>query len=570
VIAPPTLSPRARVVINTLTAALVLRLLHLGDLSLWADEGVTWWNSTHGGLADTVFSESNHPPVWWLVTRAWLAVFPGDEFALRAPAAVCGALSVFLAYRLSRRLSDGAHVPSRGGFVGGDGATAAWVVALAAANPFLIEYSQEARMYAALLAETLGLSLLYLRWLDRAEAVGVPGRGARGTLVAYALLASLALHTNYLAAWPIVAHAAHALWIARRGRSRGDAGPALSIAPLIVAQAAAALSFVPWFIVMVRGYRGISQGVYDPYGRLGHALWRMGTGPALVPLDAIRAREGPAAVFFEEPTLIVLTALAWFVPIGFGAWALRRDLGSRRFVGISILVPLALAMAAAVRWPLVSEKYLIFLAPFLLHLAVVGARAAPGLLRPVLLGGLVLLHVAGLAAYHFSEAPIVRQLFASGHRYRKEPWRDAHEFVARQRGAGDVVFVNAPFTRYAWEFYDREKPVPSEPIPPLDLPCDRALTLDEILARYPALAGAKQAFLVLSHASTDDPEHYVGVFEHACAVAWGSYRSDLEFDSLVSPYSKQEFAATRPDDAKDAFPGQSGIRVIQIIRPGGQ
>jgi hypothetical protein len=569
VIAPPTLSPRARVVVNTLTAALVLRFLRLGDLSLWADEGVTWWNSTHGGLADTLFAESNHPPVWWLVTRAWLSMFPGEEFALRAPAAVCGALAVFLSYRLSRRLSDGAHVPSRGGFVGGDGATAAWVVVFAAANPFLIEYSQEARMYAALLAEALGLSLLYLRWLDRAEAVG-PRGGGRGTLIAYALLASLALYTHYFAVWPIVAHAAHALWIARRGRARGDVGPALLVAPLLVAQAAAALSFVPWFVFMVRGYHGISQGLYDPFGRLGHALWRMGTGPALVPFDAIRAREGPAAIFSEEPLLVVLTALAWFVPIGFGVWALRRDPGSWRFVGISVLVPLALVMAAAIRWPLVSEKYLIFLSPFLIHLAVVGARAAPGRLRPVLLGGLVLLHVAGLAAYHFSDVPIVRQLFASEHRYRKEPWRDAHEFVARQRGVGDVVVINAPFTRYAWEFYDREKPIPSEPIPPLDLPCDRALTLDEILDRYPALADAKQVFLVLSHASTDDPEHYVGVFEHACAVAWGSYRADLEFDSLHSPYSKQEFAAARPRDARDAFTGQSGIRVIQIIRPSGQ
>ena len=69
------------------------------------------------------------------------------------------------------RLTDGARTPTRGGFVGGDGSTAVWVTVLAVVNPFWIEYAQEARMYTALLVEALGLSLLYLRWLDRGGRV---------------------------------------------------------------------------------------------------------------------------------------------------------------------------------------------------------------------------------------------------------------------------------------------------------------------------------------------------------------------------------------------------------------
>src|SRR5262245_53409745 len=275
VIAPPTLSGRTRILLNTLAVAVVLRVLHLGVLSLWVDEGVTWWNATKGSWRDTFFAESNHPPVWWLVTRASLALFPGDEFALRAPATVCGVLAVLLAYRLSLRLSDAARVPTRGGFVGGDGKTAVWVAVLAATNAFWIEYSQEARMYAALLAESLGLSLLYLRWLDRGSAPG-GWKNAQWTLVAYAVLASLALHTNYFAIWPIAGHAVHAAWVAW---SSWTTGPAVSIRPLLAAQAAAGLSFVPWFLHMASAYRGISPGQYEPFGRLAHALWRMGTGP---------------------------------------------------------------------------------------------------------------------------------------------------------------------------------------------------------------------------------------------------------------------------------------------------
>src|SRR5204862_436894 len=84
-------APRVRVMINVLSAAVVLRLLRIDDLSLWADEGVTWWNATHGTWGDAVFAESNHPPVWWLVTRAWVGHHPHGEAALRMPAAILGA-----------------------------------------------------------------------------------------------------------------------------------------------------------------------------------------------------------------------------------------------------------------------------------------------------------------------------------------------------------------------------------------------------------------------------------------------------------------------------------------------
>ncbi len=527
------MSGRTRILVNLLAVAVVLRLLQLGHLSLWTDEGITWWNATRGGWRETVYAEWNHPPVWWVVTRAWLTAFPGDEFALRMPAALCGALSVFLAYRLSRRLSDRARVPARGGFVGGDGTTAAWVAALAATNPFWIEQSQEARMYAALLAEALGLSLLYLRWLDR---------GGRGVLVAYAALASLALHTHYFAVWPIAAHAAHALWAARGARARGEA---LRPWPFLLAQVAAGLSFVPWFLHVASSYRGVAGSGQEPLGRLAHALWRMGTGPALVPIDAVRARATPAATFAEEPVLIVATALAWFVPIAFGAWALRRDRGSAAFVGSAVLVPLALVLAACLRWPLVHEKYLIFLAPFLLHLAVTGARAAPGFLRPALLGLLVALHAAGLLAYHFGDLPPADRWFASGHAYGKEQWRATHAYVGRMRAKGDVVLLNAPFTGTVWNFYDRASPVPYETIPPPEVRLDRALSPEQILVRYPEIADAGQVILVLSHPSTDDPEHYPVALRAACAAAWG-----------VAPVVR---------DAE--YEEQWGIRILRFARP---
>lgn len=528
----PTITGRQRLLLNALSACVVLRLLQLGDLSLWADEGVTWWNAMHGSMKDAVFAEANHPPVWWVTTRLWLSAFPGREAALRMPAAICGAISVWLTYLLARRLCDPSRVPLRGGFLGSDPANAVWVTALAACSPFWIEYSQEARMYSALLAESLGLSLLYLRWVDS---------GRRIPLVGYAALAALALYTQYFAIWVIAAHFVHAVGLARR--TREDSRP-VRVLPLVAAQAAAGLLFVPWFLHMLGGYRGISPGVYEPFGRMAHALWRIGVGPGLVALDRPRVEGGPMAAFREEPWTVVGTALLWAVPIALGVKALWRDRGGRAFVLSCVAVPIVLVLAACVRWPLVHEKYLIFLAPFLLYLAVLGARSVTGIARAVLLGGLVVLHLAGLFAYYAGDTAAARRFLTGDHPYGKEQWREAHAFVVSEMEKGDVVLVHAPFLHMTWDFYDEKGKAPGQPIPPVDLPCDRELTPEQILERFPKIKDARQVFLVVSHEATEKADHYPHALLEALHESWGGV-SGIKTES---------------------FPRQWGIRVLRYAR----
>ena len=532
---PPTFTLGGRILLNTMTAALFLRLLRLEDLSLWVDEGVTWWNATHGSLGDAVTAEANHPPIWWLVTRVWLSFFGTSEFSMRLPAALCGAASVYLAFLLARRLFDPARVPSRGGFRGGDPAGAIWVAAFAATNAFWIEYAQEARMYAALLAESLGLSLLYLRWLDG---------GRRAPLVAYSILAAVALHTHYFAIWPIAAHAAHALFAARS--TRGDRDP-VRILPLLVAQGVAGLAFVPWFLYLAGNYRGISADSNAPIGLLAHALWRMGIGPGLVALDRPRVEAGPAAVFRETAPIVMATALLWLVPIGLGVRALAKDRGTRGFVLVSIAVPIALVLlASAFGFQLVHEKYLIFLAPFLLILAVAGALAAKGVAKALLLGGLVVLHVAGLAAYHAGDTRPVRAILTGDHVYGKEQWRGAHAWVWKRAAETDVVLLHAPFTHTAWDFYDERNPgnVRARTVPRPDVPSDTRMTSAEFLKAYPEVGKAEHVFLVMSHEVTDERDEWVGVLLGALAEAWGE----------VVPLPVQRFEA------------QWGIRVFEFAR----
>jgi len=506
---PPSLTGAQRLIVNAVLTAFVLRMLHLSDLSLWLDEGVTWWNATRESWTATALAEHNHPPVWWLVTRLSLAVFQPDEFGLRMPAVLAGMLSIVLAGLLARRLADPARVPSRGGFVGLERGAVVWVVLFASTGAFWIALSQEARMYAGLLAESLGLSLLYLRWLDRDR---------RSTLVAYGLLASFALYTQYLAVLPILGHALHAFVLARR--SRGDPVP-VRFLPFFTTVALAGLSFVPWFLWFLKEPPGASAAIVPPYGRFLHAIWRMAVGPAFVPLDRVRADEGVGSVLREQPVAIAVSALLWLVPLAFGVRALARDRGLRAFLACGILLPSVLLVGLGIRYPLVEEKYLVFLAPLLLLTAVLGAVTAPRWAKPVLLAALVVVHAVGLVAYHARETPAVIEVLGGGHVYGKEQWREVEAAVSRATAKGDVVLLHAPYMRFVWDFYAEGAAVRRTPLPGLERPSDAVMTADEVRREVPALADAKYVVLVLSHECTPKRDHYLTVVLDVLRDVWG-------------------------------------------------
>jgi hypothetical protein len=509
-----------RALVNVVLASLTVRFVNLRAHSLWLDEGATWSWATRETWGGTVFAEANHPPAWWIVTRLWIGAFGDSEPALRGPAALLGVVTVVLAWLVARRILDPARSPSRGGFPRGDdggrgGRIAIWFAAFVAGSTFFVEYAQEARMYSALLAETLGLSLLYLRWLDRDD---------RASLVGYALLAALALHTHYFAVWPIAAHVLHALWLRRR--ARGGAAP-LRVLPFVLCVAAAGVLFLPWFLHFVGHYERIATGrPYEPFGRLLYVLWRVGAGPAVVVVDRARLEEGVDAVLAEEWPLVALTSVLWFPSLALGFGALRRLGGAASFLLFAVVAPVALVLAVFPWFPLVHERYLSFLAPWLWLVAVIGAFEAWGFLRPVLLGGLVALGAMGLFAYHGGDPVLVPEgqgpsldgkttpramrsdpedptrVLHHGHPFGKEPWRDARAFVHEHAQEGDLVVLHPGYLHLVWDYYDRPG------LEQVRLP-NELLTPEEILARHgKALAGRRRIFLVLAHEETPDPDDY--------------------------------------------------------------
>jgi mannosyltransferase len=219
----------------TLVAA-ALRFLTLGAQSYHHDEIVTASRILRGSFGHAMdavgFSESA-PPLYYALAWFWTQLTGTGEFGLRSLSALAGVATVPVVYLVGLELRG-----RRAGLM---------AAALAAVNPMLLWYSQEARAYS-LLALLCAVSLLYCL---RAMRYGRPR-----DLTIWGIASALALATHYFAIFPIVAEVAFLL--RRRGRATLHglwivAVACLLLAPLAIHQAS--LGHAEWIGTFSLGHR---------------------------------------------------------------------------------------------------------------------------------------------------------------------------------------------------------------------------------------------------------------------------------------------------------------------------
>lgn len=318
-----------------------LRFATLGVQSYHHDEVVTASRVLRVGFVHAMdavgFSESA-PPLYYVFAWLWTQIAGTGPWGLRALSALAGVATIPVAYLIGCELRG-----RRTGFL---------AAALVAVNPMLIWYSQEARAYA-LLVFFCALSLLYCVRALRA------GRDEDGRfqdkrhLVLWGLFSALALATHYFAVFPLAAETL--LLLRRRGRAT------LSGLWILLLTGAA---LVP-LVVHQMSYRHTEWiGKFS----LGHRVWETAatflvgeTG------DIIGGPERPALAFVP-----LALALA-----GFALLALRGDRREKRVAtvplavaGLTIGVPLLLAIVSATKDYFLARNLLPALVPLLLLVAV--------------------------------------------------------------------------------------------------------------------------------------------------------------------------------------------------------
>ena len=174
-----------------------------------------------------------HPPGWRLVAQTWVEYFGISESVVRWSSRLINLLSFALIFQLGKHLID-----RRAGL---------FAVALLGMYGFAGNSMYEFRPYAALVALTSALHLVFLRWLVRPT-----GR----LMVAYVYLGVAAVYTHYFA-FPIFA--AHALFMAVFWCSNR-----LFIYRTISMWFCIALSFAPWTPSLIQAVLlGFPGGYYS-------------------------------------------------------------------------------------------------------------------------------------------------------------------------------------------------------------------------------------------------------------------------------------------------------------------
>lgn len=212
-------SPSAGELVLALTLlAAALRFATLDVQSIWLDESSTIHlvDRGFGGMLSHLSSGESTPPVYYILVWAWTKVFGASPFAFRSLSALAGTALVPVVYLAGKRISPRVGL---------------WAAALAAVNPGMYYYSQEARAYSLLILLTAVAFVFFQRALQTPT---------RRELALWSLASILALLTHYFAVFLFIPEAVVLLRRLGWQRTRVAIGAVVlagaAISPLAIAQ----------------------------------------------------------------------------------------------------------------------------------------------------------------------------------------------------------------------------------------------------------------------------------------------------------------------------------------------
>ncbi len=392
-----------------------LRLYRLDHFSLRGDEAFDVLYAAQP-LTEIILQDrlsQPYPPLYHASLHYWLLIASRGEFALRwMMGVVPGTLVVPLTYALARRLFGQAETarPERNRHLG-------WLAGLlAAVNPYLLWWSQDAHFYSLLATFAAASTLLAVRLWDT--------QGRRRVWWVYTLTTALGFYTHYYTFFSWGAVNLVGLWCTLTRR-----WPRPLIVRWWLAQVVAVALFAPWFAV---SFNMISTFIQP---------WMRYAGPFEILRRNLIAYSLHLTGKENWAPMIVLLAGGVFV-VGLLPWTWRpgRPAGRETSGLVTLLVlifaPLMVLYLGSLQRPLYDEKLTIFVLPlFLVGLArgfvVIWRKAWPlaALSASLLVGSML------LSDYHYFFNPA----------YAKSPaWREMMGYVHQKARSGDLLIYNFP------------------------------------------------------------------------------------------------------------------------------
>jgi len=537
--------------------AFAVRLYNLTYHSLWFDEAMSvhWARSSVPRILEVSMNlvEDRLPPLYYLSLHYWRTLAGDGEVAVRLPSVVLGTLLIPIVYRLSVDVYGGPYGRR----------VAVLAATLTALNPFLIWYSQEARMYAqAALLGTLG-TWFFLRGttLPRSQE----GRGGikyAATWLAYGLCAAAGLYTHLYTGFLLAAHALYLLLTWRRSRQ--------AWLPFALTMLGAAMLFAPLALATWRVSSEAGPG--DPLTGFWARAWWL--------LSAFSVWQAPLSPGLRNITTAVMVGFATLglvMPQHLAGNHPPPAIRPRLLVALLLLSPAAIATLLLFRNQVAffGERYFIVSVPWLLIAVAAGAVNLATRLRakavatdqqsPVFRYLLpvtcyLLLAACYLLPIAFTLLPLPGQWSPPA---RKEAWRETVAYLAAHARPEDAILIHPDWTRYPLQYYFRGPGQTYAVFGSVKESTDLGGPLTAISAEHPIL------WLVESHTELADPEHR--------ANAWLAARYPAVTElyppglAAVRAYAPGYISHDLPDwitPTNAAFEG--GLRLVGYVVPQSQ
>mgnify|MGYP000977904414 CR=1 FL=1 len=298
--------------------------------SVWFDESYSIWLARQPvGELVRLTGLDTHPPLYYMVLKAWAGVWGFGEAALRSLSVICYGLSIIVAALFARR------------WFGVKPAT--YVLVLLSCMPLFMRYGFEIRMYAMASLICVSASAVLVRaWYSR----------SRWWWGVYAVLVALGMLTVYYTAFLWMAHV---VWLAVMSYKQGLQLKSIRAwlrLPWVWAYVGSVALFVPWLPVFV--------------GQLGNGALAPIAQPMnidqLVGIISFNTLYKPT-IFLGTIASILVISLVLFV-----IWAWPRALRQVRYravfwlLVVHCVVPIGILLVISIVSSMYVERYLTYIA----------------------------------------------------------------------------------------------------------------------------------------------------------------------------------------------------------------
>jgi hypothetical protein len=380
------------ILVGLLLFGYFVRVLHLGDQSIWGDEAFTYVviraENFWGTLARDV-----HPPLYFILITTWTRLAGISEFSLRYPSVLASTIDLALMYVFAKETLR--HRP----------AAKHWFVPLIAVLLLTladldIQISQEARSYTLHLAWILLSFIGYLKWLRT---------GNRLWAVVFVVSNALVVYTHYIGVFTPIAIGVHVLLFLRGKQCIWAIGMLVGSALLVI----------PWvLIVLSQQVEKFAADAVPAFPSTWGTLWALRT-----------------SWFTRQWAFMLGLAFVGVIAIESGKVKIR-PFRATGFLLVVVLVPLILAFLSNLRLPTLYDYRISQITPAIMLLIAFGLANFQREAR--------LFFIAVIVIYGVFSVDVYRP---------KEPWREFGQMVAEYAQEGDAMLLEFTGGDYTMDYY---------------------------------------------------------------------------------------------------------------------